>query len=1349
MALNPAYLSPAKLVRKGDVIPFPLAKNIPGDTDDAANEKGSTIRLREIPYNYTSFSDREIVMRLLGDDAWQILLDLRGERKTGRSARMLYEVLGDIWVVERNPYLQDDLLDNPKRRAMLIEAMRHRLRDIERRRSLDNNDTAPLDTNFETLALERSRKVIVLLERANQAVDKFEGEFRETWDFRKKVERRLSKITRRDNIAFDGLARVSHVTDATDWRVEYPFVVLYPDAEAECAPMVAALIELGLTIIPRGGGTGYTGGAIPLTKNSAIINTEKLDQLGAVERIMLPGLNEPVATIHCGAGVVTRRAMEAADAAGLVWACDPTSADASCVGGNVAMNAGGKKAVLWGTALDNLASWKMVDTNGDWMEIERLEHNLGKIHDIAMAKFRVRYFDPTGKTLKSEALLEIPGAAFRKTGLGKDVTDKFLSGLPGIQKEGCDGIITSARFILHRMPKHIRTVCLEFFGQVKDAVPSIVEIKDYLDTSNKALLAGLEHLDERYLKAVGYATKSRRNQRPKMVLIGDIVSDDENAVMEAASQVVRLANARHGEGFVAVTPDARKKFWLDRARTAAIAKHTNAFKINEDVVIPLDRLGDYSDGIERLNIELSIKSKIRLLDALDALFKTNLPLHEDDENISREEIFGSRIEQVTALLTNIRARWDFLLLNLDKPVADMVDGLIAVGLTDVQIKAISPTTTVFNLLQTYAVRVSWKIELRQPFAQIFSGRAFERVIAKIAETHKQVLKGRVFVALHMHAGDGNVHTNIPVNSDDYSMLQEANAAVARIMAFARDLNGVISGEHGIGITKLEFLTADEIAPFVNYKQKIDPENRFNKGKLLPGGDLTRAYTPSFSLLGAESLILEQSEIGHIADSIKDCLRCGKCKPVCATHVPRANLLYSPRNKILGTSLLIEAFLYEEQTRRGVSLRHFDEFSDVADHCTVCHKCENPCPVDIDFGDVSMAMRDLLRKQGKKKFNPGTTAAMFYLNAKDPTTIKLYKTVVIDWGYKLQRFAHSLAKKTLLLRKQIKAPPATIGKPAIKAQVIHFINKPMPGGLPKKTARALLDIEDNTIVPIIRDPVKANVDAEAVFYFPGCGSERLFGQVGLATQAMLYQVGVQTVLPPGYLCCGYPQTASGDAAKGEQITTENRVLFHRVANTLNYLDIKTVVVSCGTCMDQLQKYEFEKIFPGCRLLDIHEFLLEKGVKLEGVTGTRYMYHDPCHSPMKTYQPMKVVNELMGVAVTANERCCGESGTLAVTRPDISTQVRFRKEEEMRKGADALRALPVVANGISSTNEPFKGDIKILTSCPSCLQGLSRFDNDSGTTADYIVVEIAKHILGKNWMADYVAKANNGGIERVLL
>ena len=116
---------------------------------------------------------------------------------------------------------------------------------------------------------------------------------------------------------------------------------------------------------------------------------------------------------------------------------------------------------------------------------------------------------------------------------------------------------------------------------------------------------------------------------------------------------------------------------------------------------------------------------------------------------------------------------------------------------------------------------------------------------------------------------------------------------------------------------------------------------------------------------------------------------------------------------------------------------------------------------------------------------------------------------------------------------------------------------------------------------------------------------------------------------------------------------------------------------------------------------------------------------------------MVNALMGTSVGLNERCCGESGTLAVTRPDISTQVRFRKQEEMMSGVAIQRA------------DGFKGDVKVLTSCPSCLQGLSRFDNDAGTTAGYIVVEIARHVLGEQWMPDYVAKANQGGIERVLL
>ncbi|MHB1332360.1 MAG: DUF3683 domain-containing protein [Sulfuriferula sp.] len=1274
-----------------------------------------TPRLREIPYNYTSFSDREIVMRLLGKESWDILNQLRGERRTGRSARMLFEVLGDIWVVSRNPYLQDDLLANPKRQTALIDALNHRLNEVDARRQ-DNPLVAPL------------------LDAARRAVAHFESDFAHTRGLRRDILKKLGRHTRKDNIQFDGLARVSHVTDATDWRVEYPFVVLNPDSEAEIAHLVKGCIELGLTIIPRGGGTGYTGGAIPLTPDSAVINTEKLEALSTVEMTRLPGVGHDYATIHCGAGVVTRRVMDAADAAGFVFAVDPTSADASCIGGNVAMNAGGKKAVLWGTALDNLVSWRMVTPDAEWLEVTRLDHNLGKIHDIEMARFEVRRYDiDFSAEIARPEILEIPGQHFRKIGLGKDVTDKFLAGLPGIQKEGCDGIITSARFILHKLPAFTRTVCLEFFGQVRDAVPAIVEVKNYLDAHPSAILAGLEHLDARYIKAVGYATKAHRHERPKMILLADIVSDDEAACGEAASHIVQLANARGGEGFIAVTAEARKKFWLDRARTAAIAAHTNAFKINEDVVIPLDRLADYSDGVERINIELSISNKLKLLDMLEPFFRGELPLFQDEDTVADAQMTEERRSRALSLLERTRLRWHWLLDNLDAPPANA-----ELAIASTELVASNGHATVFQALQDHTLRVSWKREVRKELQRIFVGREYQKILDACDRLHKQTLKSRVFVALHMHAGDGNVHTNLPVNSDDYTMLQEANTAVARIMRLAQDLGGVISGEHGIGLTKMEYLEDEAIQSFVRYKNKVDPQGRFNKGKLMPGADLRNAYTPSFSLLEAESLIMEQSEIGEIADSIKDCLRCGKCKPVCNTHIPRANLLYSPRNKILATSLLIEAFLYEEQTRRGVSIQHFDEFGDVADHCTVCHKCLNPCPVDIDFGDVSIAMRNFLRKQGKKKFNPGTTASMFFLNATDPTTIKLTRKVMIEWGYSAQRWAYQSAKKLGLIKTQTAHPPATLGTAPVRSQVIHFINKPMPGGLPKKTSRALLGLEDASIVPVIRNPAKLSDDSDAVFYFPGCGSERLFSQVGLATQAMLFELGTQTVLPPGYLCCGYPQTSSGQADKGEAITTENRVLFHRVANTLNYLDIKTVIVSCGTCMDQLLKYQFEKIFPGCRLLDIHEYLLEKGVKLEGVNGTRYMYHDPCHTPMKTYQPMKVVNQLMGEEVKLSERCCGESGTLAVSRPDISTQIRFRKEEEIRKVADQLRT--------DSGDAPA---VKILTSCPSCLQGLSRYDDDAATSADYIVVEMAKHLLGPDWMESYIEKASNGGIERVLL
>ena len=1267
-----------------------------------------TDRIREIPYNYTSFSDREIVIRFMGEDTWNLVNELRSERRTGRSARMLYEFLGDIWVIKRNPFIQDDLLENQKRKQQLVEALHHRLRLIDKRAG-DNE------------------KTLRLLDSAREVLAEFEAWLISIADQRRRIDRKLRRISNRDNVDFSGLARVSHTTDATDWRVEYPMVVLKPDTEEEVAELVQACIELELTVIPRGGGTGYTGGAIPLYENTAVINLEKLETLSDIRQTILPGCNRKMSTICVGAGVVTKRVAEQASARNLAFAVDPTSQDASTIGGNIAMNAGGKKAVIWGTTIDNLLRWKMVDAEANWLEVTRLNHNCGKIHLQDTVEFEVQRVDRvTGNTIGEAKRITLPGASFRKTGLGKDVTDKFLAGIPGIQKEGCDGIVTSAEFILHPKFDHTYTLCLEFYNPDSSGdVAAIVEIKDYIDAQPDVVLAGLEHLDARYIKAVKYSPKAKRTDQPKMLLVSDVVSNDEYALIEVCNEVVNIARRHDAEGFTAISADARDRFWADRKRTAAISAHTNAFKINEDVVIPLHKLSEYSRGIEIINIRQSITNKVNIARGFKQLLQDRqYALQQTDSDES--SILLSKIEFGLELIGNRIDTWQLWINNFDTEATRIMYSFN----TDIE----SGISVIDCLLQN-RIDVSFRDEIRKPLDEIFGGLEFESLRDSLDEIHQKIRYSRLFVALHMHAGDGNVHTNIPVHSDDYDMMQAAEAIVKEVMQLAVSLDGVVSGEHGIGLTKIQYLDDDKLEAFRLYKESVDPKQVFNRGKLLAGSGLQNAYTPSLKLVEQEAIILEYSDLGDINDAIKNCLRCGKCKPECMTHIPNANLLYSPRDKILATGLIIEAFLYEEQTRRGLSIRHFDELNDIADHCTTCHKCLNPCPVNIDFGDVSIAMRDILMRHGKKPLNPGSTLALWFLNMTDPTLIKLTRQLVIKTGIKAVRWVRSGLRRFGLMPVASKRPHSSTGKPDFNQQIVNFVRHPIRAKVPDRTMRQLLSVEESDLVPIVCNPDADQSNRDSVFYFPGCGSERLLSQIGIATLAMLYETGTRTVLPPGYLCCGYPQTAAGQASKGRDITTRNRVLFHRVANTLNYLDIKTVIVSCGTCLDQLEKYHFEQIFPGSKIMDIHEYLMEKGVKVQQESEFQYTYHDPCHTPIKQYEPLNVASSIMQSQVELTDRCCAEAGTLATARPDIAHQLYSRK----------LKSMEAAKARLAEPDKP----VKCLTACPACQQGLSRYEKQTGITTDYIVVELARLNYGENWQQLFVERMNNGGIEKVLL
>lgn len=1264
--------------------------------------------IREIPYNYTSYSDREIVVRFLGEDIWDDLNVLRHQRRTGRSARMLFEILGDVWVIARNPFLKNDLIGNKRRLSRMHALHMDRLGRI----------TEGAQDN------PRAKKVAARTERM---LDEFYTWFVDEPKRRKSAKRRFSKHTHPNNVHFDAYTLTHSATDATDWRSHHPFCVLTPDSPEEIPGLIRAARKLGLIVIPRGGGTGLCGGSVPLHENTVMINVEKFDHISDVQMANVG--DREVATITAQAGAVTGKVMEASKP--YVFATDPTSLWACTIGGNVASNAGGKHAVIWGTCVDNLLSWKMVTPEGRWLMVERLNHNMGKIPADAEVQFRLSHFEADGVTPSSEPeTLNIHGSHFRKDGLGKDVTRKALGGLPGVQKEGTDGFITEATFVVHQPFECTRTVCSEFFGQeLTLATRAMVKIKEYVDSLPDVHLEGLEHFDQKYVKAIDYISKSTRRELPRVVLLIDVSGDNEETVAKACAEITRITSHGDGEGFVAISQQDRNRFWSDRTRMAAIARHTRAFKLNEDVVIPLPRLSEYNDYVEHLNIENSICNKIEVLEKQAAYLRKLEEKLGSDDALAQAELgteddgyMAEKLNQCLQVICATKKRWCGYMKGLDLPAEDLE------GLEGVELKK---GDTLFRIIQRGGFRISYHDEVESPVLDRLRGH--DALIGRIRKIHREVLSSRIVVATHMHAGDGNVHTNIPVNSNDYAMMKKAHHVVEKIMAKAEELGGVISGEHGIGITKLPYLNREYLDEVSTYLKQADPNHLFNRSKLMPDTDLSLTYTPSFNLLEMEAVIMEAADLTGLAEDISPCLRCGKCKPVCNTHFPRANMLYSPRNKIQASGAIIEAFLYESQTGGGISFEQFEGMHDVANHCTICHKCESPCPVNIDFGVVTEKMRALLKDKGQSRANIGSRISLWFLVLQHPDAVRLVREVVIRWGYRAHRLLNKVARSIGLVNSK---PAAKRNLEGVQAQVVNFVERPLPG-LQIGTARSALGIEsrEENMVPVLRDPSRAN--GKAVFYFPGCGSERLFSQVGLATQAALYDLGVNVVLPPSYICCGYPSTASGDHEQGEQITYDNRVLFHRIRNALSYLDFEAVIVSCGTCYDQLSRYELEQVFPDAPLIDIHEYLMSQGVKVEA-EGSRYMYHEPCHTPLKRHGSAKAIHTLLGHESVASEQCCGEAGTMAVAHPTIAGKIRSRKEEEMSKASSRLDA----EIGVD-------GEAKVLTSCPSCLQGLSRLEGETGVDADYIVVELMRQLHGEDWQKKFVDKIKKGGIERILM
>jgi len=1195
---------------------------------------------REIPYNYTSADDRQAVSMLIGRGVWGKLEELRSRRVTGRSARLLMRVFGEVLIHRRNPYLRQELITSRKRRARFFREAETSLRIIQE------------NAGDESLVLE-------VLAECRRLLDAFREEVLKAPDLEARVRRALGAVVGRENVLFDPFTLVAHATDATDWRLHLPFAVVTPTSEEQVAPLLSAIRELGLHAIPRGAGTGLTGGAIPLRPDCVVVNTEKLDRIRGIETrtfALDEGGRAEGQVLALEAGVITEQAMEHAAHRGLVFATDPTSAWACTIGGNIAENAGGKDCVLWGTCIDNIVSFRIAMPSGATWVVRRTNHQLRKILPDDLVRFDVAAAD--GSPVRT---IELRGSDIRKKGLWKDITNKALGGLPGVQKEGTDGVITSAEFILYKAYPHQRTLCLEFFGPDFDEASEVIqEIARSMPNRGEEALSALEHFDDQYVKAIGYQVKAPRAETPKAVIIVDVVGHTAEQVARGVNSL-RAILAPHASTFLTEARDAAegKRFWADRKKLGAIARRTNAFKINEDIVLPLSSLGEFSLFIDAMNVHEERHAQEAYARRVETYLKTLPP--PDEAN------WPARLEAAAGLC---RA---------------CIETLRAAG--EEAIRALSLTS-----------------KLRQDLAALLRGHG--KVATTIEAIWEEVRARLIVLATHMHAGDGNVHVNIPVLSNDRTMLRRAEAVVEKVFERVHELGGVVSGEHGIGVTKLRYWDPAQRAELEAYRRVVDPDGLMNPGKLSDLEVLDEIFTPSFNLLKLEARILQHGQLEELAKKIATCVRCGKCKPDCCVFYPPRGLFYHPRNKNLAIGALIEALLYDAQRERSGSfelLRHLEE---VADHCTICHKCLKPCPVDIDTGEVSVMEREILSARGFKHTPLTTELTLRYLDTRSRAGNALFRAGLVRIGGAVQRAGHEV---TAPLRARNGSSPLF---QSLRSPVMAADEGTLRNVLPECRADQAL---------LFQPEGEAR---RTVFYFPGCGSERLFSRVSQAALHVLLHAGTRVVLPPPFLCCGFPAHANARTEQHDRTVLRDTILFSQIQEMFSYLSFDAVVVTCGTCMEGLEGMEAPKIFDA-PVVDVARFALDAGLAVEGTRPV--LYHAPCHDSLRG----KGVETLRGVGCEAEAvpHCCSEAGTLALSRPDITDSMLQRKAEAIRSAV---------------ANQP-PGAV-ILTNCPSCLQGLGR-NGALGVQPRHVVVELATRISGEGWQELFRAQASQAKAVRL--
>ncbi len=1101
-----------------------------------------------------------------------------------------------------------------------------------------------------------------------EGITLFWTSFEEEKKFRDELINKIKEILPKECILTRKSALIEASTDATDLRMELPILVVEPSTKEQISELVKLANEMKFALIPRGGGSGMTGGAVPARKRTIVVNLTRLTHME---------LDKEEKSLHCQAGVITQHAIDFSENQNFLFTVDPASKTASTIGGNVAENSGGPFAFEYGTTLDNLLSWTMVIPTGEIVTVTRVNHPRHKILENEIARFEVR--DQSGGM---RSVIELKGDEIRLPGLGKDVTNKALGGLPGMQKEGVDGIITDATFLVYDMPKFSRVLCLEFYG--RSMLPASILIGKLVDLRNTirengdyARLSALEEFNIKYVQAINYQKKSQEYEGdPCSVIIIQVDGDDEALLESAVQDIIALAKSDNGardeDAGIAIfaAKDAKEAvvFWEDRHKLSAISKRTSGFKINEDVVIPLPKMPEFAHFLDQINRELAASAYRHALQKVGRL--EGFPF--EDKDLNKEFSLCSKI---------------VLNLNIPDEIKDANDEEIAMR-----------AHIFMNTLKEKYPKLETKIEAISTYMQ----------------------DSRVIVASHMHAGDGNCHVNIPVNSNDSHMMEEAEEVAVRVMEKAQEMGGEVSGEHGIGITKIRFLSQEKMDALKEFKALVDPREIMNPAKLTQRELPVKPFTFSFNRLIEDirnSGLADKERLIHLLETVQICTRCGKCKNVCPMVYAEKSYHYHPRNKNIVLGAITEALYYSQITQGNPSKALLTELRHLIEHCTGCGRCTSVCPVKITSADVALALRAFLEDE-KASGHPIKGQVLDFLT-KNPQKRVPKAARVAAIGQKLQNQVIGLVPK--MWRDRFESPLFSDKGPETGLANLYDALHLQKGGR--------------------FSPEKAKLDADgkalAVFYFPGCGGSLFSRKVALSSIALLLKAGYSVLVPEQHLCCGYPLISSGADGNYKENLERNKVAIEKLlkkAEEANF-NITTMITACGSCRDSMERHQLSYNSKDLHIQDLVQFLVEHAdglPKNDNLKNHSFLYHTSCHPEWSQVKAVtgggkaaKALEKLTGSTITINTGCCGESGTGAMSSPQVYNAIRHRKMNNIKK------VLPLY-----DKKQP------IIVGCPSCKIGVARtlINLKDKRSVIHSAEWLADTLLQKDWLQQLKAQAS---------